>query len=235
MAGVSATTTVPPSQSSATNDPASAKNFTAAVTQAKDDEKTPVCFGPTPAPPDPRPGPAPTTPPPGHPQAGGDGKWPPPDKDKINALITKALKDNHGDVSKAFAELRNQRDEPANYYNTNLAIAADYLRARWDTQQYGPEVAWSMNQAYMELKGVTGVPHEGPGPVSPKSPLEKQYMDQGVSDEWDQMPLWKKILSVPAAPTGAALAVADQIPGVRDVSHAIEDAPAKIGSWLSHL
>jgi hypothetical protein len=156
---------------------------------------------------------------------------------KINALIKQALNDNHGDVSKAFAELRDQRDKPANYYNTNLAIAADYLRGRWDTEQYGPEVAWGMNEVYTTLKGTVGVPSEGPGPVSPDSSVEKKYMEQGVTDEMNKMPLWEQVAagSPPAVQVDLALATADQIPGLRDVSHAFESASSKVGSFFSRL
>jgi hypothetical protein len=122
-----------------------------------------------------------------------NGPWTTPDESQVKQLINQALADNGGDVSKAFAELRDRRQQPANYYDSNLAIAADYLRARWETQRCGPGVAEAEVDGYLALKQTTGVPQEGPGPVSPYTSLEDKYMHQGVQDEANKMSFWDKL------------------------------------------
>ena len=108
-------------------------------------------------------------------------------------MISGALDRHGGDVEKAFADLRDQRQKPENYYDSNLAVAADYLRARWETQRCGPVVALGEVESYMLLKQAGGVPQEGPGPVSPYSDLQKNYMEKGVSDEESQKSVLEQI------------------------------------------
>jgi hypothetical protein len=141
-------------------------------------------------------------------------QWTPADEGKIRDWVTEALSHHNGDVYAAYVELRNWRQyggmDGTNYdYDTNLAIAADYLRARWNTQLYGPVVATEMNDAYMALKGTAGVPKEGPGPVSPYSELEWQYMNKGVVDETHKMPFWEGMLwsSPPGVAVGGARSI----------------------------
>ena len=85
-------------------------------------------------------------------------KWTPTSESGIKSVIANALKRDDGDVSKAFAYLRDLRQQPANYYDSNMAIAADYLRARWETQKCGPEVASAEVSIYMKLKQDGKVP-----------------------------------------------------------------------------
>jgi len=122
---------------------------------------------------------------------GSNVTWTPENRETINTIIGQALKDNGGDVSKAFAGLRDKRRQPENYYDTNMAIATYYLRARYDTQQYGPRAVQQMNNAYMAFKRATGVPTESHRQVSPPSKLERRYMNRGVADEKAIMP-WSK-------------------------------------------
>jgi hypothetical protein len=76
-----------------------------------------------------------------------------------------------------------------------------------------------MNEVYKTLKSTVGVPKEGPGPVSPSSPVEYSYMDQGVTDETNKMPVWKLALwnSPVGTQVGLALAAGAQIPGISDL------------------
>jgi len=121
-----------------------------------------------------------------------DHKWTPATEAGIKSLIAKALSLYHGNVSEAFAYVRDQREKPSNFYNSNMAIADDYLRSRWDAETCGPAVALGEVNAYMTLKQHGLVPKSGPGPVSPYSPLELQFMKQGVWDQTRQMPLWEQ-------------------------------------------
>jgi len=125
------------------------------------------------------------------PARSSNATWTPENKETIKTMIGQALRDNGGDVSKAFIQLRDKRLRPENYYDTNMAISADYLRARYDTQQYGPKAAQQMNDAYMAFKRTAGVLKGGIGPISPSSKLERKYMNQGIADEKAIMP-WSK-------------------------------------------
>jgi len=111
----------------------------------------------------------------------------PEDEDKVKSFIADALARNGGDVELAFADLRDRRQRPENFYDSNLAIAADYLRARRETKRNGPIVAKEQVEVYLALKMTGAVPREGPGPVSPFSPLQARYMAQGIEDQTDQM------------------------------------------------
>jgi hypothetical protein len=113
----------------------------------------------------------------------GATKWTPLNESMVEAYIQFAMDLNGGDVEKAFEYLRDQRQEPSNYYDSNMAIAADYFRARWETHDlYGS--AWETRrvEAYLLLKQTVGVPQEGPGPVSPYTSLEAKYMYLGIRD-----------------------------------------------------
>jgi hypothetical protein len=135
--------------------------------------------------PNPQPGPSPTPPPP----------WSPEDEQKVKELIAEASERHDGDVEEAFADLRDQRQNPSgvNFYDTNLAIAADYFRARWETQKHGPYVAEEQVLLYAGLKKIGFVPQEGPGPVSPYSELQLEYNLQGVADEAAEMSLLEQV------------------------------------------
>jgi len=111
----------------------------------------------------------------------------PEDEDEVKSLIADALDRHDGDIGLAFADLRDQRQRPENFYDSNLAIAADYLRARLETQRNGPIVAREQVEVYLALKLTGAVPPEGPGPVSPFSPLQAKYMAQGIEDELNEM------------------------------------------------
>ncbi len=145
-------------------------------------------------------------------------QWSPENDQTVNKEINDALNHAHGNVEQAFAYLRDQRDRPSNYYDTNLAIAADYLRARWDTQRHGPEAEAQAVVAYLAAKRSGLVPQEGPGPVSPYSEKEQEYMLKGVQDEAQRMPLLERLAwdlpdpFFPGTTVGQAKAVLDNIP-----------------------
>ena len=144
--------------------------------------------------------------------------WSPENDQKVNGYISQAMSEAHGNAAQAFAYLRDKRDQPANYYDTNLAIAADYMRARWDTQQHGPQAETEAILGYMALKRTGAAPHEGPGPVSPYSDKEQAYMLKGVQDQTKQMPFWEQLAwnlpdpLFPGTTIGQAKAVIDNIP-----------------------
>lgn len=150
--------------------------------------------------------------------SGAPQNWSPENDQKVNNYINQAMSEAHGNVAKAFAYLRDKRDQPANYYDTNLAYAADYLRARWDTERHGPQAETESILAYMGLKKAGLAPKEGPGPVSPYSNKELDYMLKGVQDETKQMPWWEQLAwnlpnpFVPGTTVGQAKAVIDNIP-----------------------
>jgi hypothetical protein len=149
-----------------------------------------------------------------------DGQqWTPEDEGQVQACIRDALARHGGNVADAFADLRDLRQKPENYYDSNMAIAADYLRARWDVQRHGTVAEEVSVGAYLALKRAGGVPQEGPGPVSPYSDLEAKYMWKGVDDEsrhqsfWDDL-MWSAPLPVPVPlplPLGLAKAGAETL------------------------
>ena len=121
----------------------------------------------------------------------GDGPaWTPENEGQVQTYIQDALARHGGNVAEAFADLRDRRQKPENYYDSNMAIAADYLRARWDVQRHGTAAEQVAVGSYLALKRAGGVPQEGPGPVSPYSDLEAKYMWKGVDDESRHQSFW---------------------------------------------
>jgi hypothetical protein len=149
------------------------------------------------------------------PVAEAQSPWTPEDKGKVDAYIDDALGRHGGDVAAAFADIRDRRQQAQNYYDTNMAIAADHLRARLETQRSGPPVALQEVETYMALKRTVGVPQEGPGPVSPYSQLELDYMRSGVAVQQDQMSFLEKAwwYSPPGLEVGAAKAAWSMVRG----------------------
>ncbi|HTE53231.1 MAG TPA: hypothetical protein VK698_20395 [Kofleriaceae bacterium] len=144
--------------------------------------------------PSPQPGPSAEPPPPPPPS-----RFTPEDEGKVKELIADALARHDGDLALAFVDLRDQRQKPENFFDSNLAIASDYLRARLEVRRNGPRVAREEVEAYILLKKTVGVPKEGPGPVSPFSELQAKFMRQGVEDEASQLSfLGKVFFSTPA-------------------------------------
>ena len=145
-------------------------------------------------------------------------QWSQENDQTVNNYINDAMAHAHGNVEEAFAYLRDKRDLSSNYYDTNLAIAADYLRARWDTQRHGPNAETAAIDVYMAGKQLGAVRQEGPGPVSPYSDKEKAYMLKGVEDETKEMPLYEQVawnIPLPVFPPitiGDAKAVIDNLP-----------------------
>ncbi len=124
-------------------------------------------------------------------------QWTPDNQATVNADINQAMTANHGNVEKAFIELRNERQQPQNYYDSNLAIAADYLRARWDTQSHGSIAETANVDAYLALKKEGIAPKEGPGPLSPYSNLEAEYMHKGIQDQANAEPFLNALWNTP--------------------------------------
>lgn len=128
-------------------------------------------------------------------------QWTPENEDQVKAYIQKAMARHGGNVQLAFADLRDRWQQPANYYDSNLAIAADYLRARWDVERHGSLAESVSVETYLEMKRTVGVPQEGPGPVSPYSDLEAKYMRLGVHDGASQESFWDKVKWAAPLPT----------------------------------
>jgi len=137
------------------------------------------------------------------------GTWTPEDPAKVEDYINGALKAHNNNLDEAWRDLTNQRHKPENYYDMNMAIAADYLRARRLTRDCGPKPAQATVDTYMDLKRSEKVPQEGPGPVSPYSDLEKKYMDKGVTDEKNKMSWWKRVWW--DSPAGLAIGSANAV------------------------
>ncbi|HEX4772153.1 MAG TPA: hypothetical protein VH351_15060 [Bryobacteraceae bacterium] len=144
--------------------------------------------------------------------------WSPENDQLVKNDINKAMNYAHGNIEQAFTYLRDKRDQPSNYYDTNLALAADYLRARWDTQRHGPEAETQAINTYMAAKRLGLAPKEGPGPISPYSDKERSLMLKGVQDEAQQMPLLERLAwdlpnpFFPGTTVGQVKAVIDNIP-----------------------
>jgi hypothetical protein len=119
--------------------------------------------------------------------------WAPEDRGKVDAYIRQAMDAHPGDIKGAFEQLRDMRWRPGHFYDTNLAIAADYLRARWETEKYGRNVASAEVSIYLDKKQDNEIPQNGPGPVSPYSELQKEYMYKGIDDQWDSMSFWDQL------------------------------------------
>lgn len=118
--------------------------------------------------------------------------WTPEDRGKVDAYIKTAM-DAHGDdIQGAFEQLRDLRWTPGHFYDSNLAIAADYLRARWETQKSNNIVSGIMVDTYLDKKQAGEIPQNGPGPVSPYSELQKEYMHKGIDDQWDTLNWFEK-------------------------------------------
>lgn len=122
--------------------------------------------------------------------------WTTENRRQVEIYIQYAIELVGGDVESAFAVLRDLRQRPENYYDSNLAIAADYLRARWDTRRWGPDVERLHVRGYMFLKRHGRAPKGGPGPVSPPSTLQEEYMRRGIRDQNSHEPRWKLPLNL---------------------------------------
>lgn len=134
--------------------------------------------------------------------------WTPEDRGKVDAYIKQAMDHNGGDIQKSFEELRDMRWKPAYFYDSNLAIAADYLRARWETQKYNNQVAGIEVEVYLDKKKSGDIPQNGPGPVSQYSKLQEEYMNKGVEDQWNTLHWWEQMFLSDSSTTLGGLAAA---------------------------
>ncbi|MFC4765494.1 hypothetical protein [Dyella koreensis] len=134
--------------------------------------------------------------------------WTPEDRSKIDAYIKGAMDRHGGDIQKAFEDLRDQRWTPSHFYDSNLAIAADYLRARWETQKYNNQVADIEVGMYLDKKKKNEIPQNGPGPVSQYSSLQEEYMYKGVEDQWNTLHWWEQMFLSDSSTTIGGLAAA---------------------------
>ncbi|MFD1295622.1 MULTISPECIES: hypothetical protein [Lysobacter] len=119
-------------------------------------------------------------------------QWTPEDRGKVDAYIKGAMDRHPGNIQAAFEELRDLRWTPGHFYDTNLAIGADYLRARWETEKSNNIVGGIMVDVYLDKKQNNQIPQNGPGPVSPYSELQKEYMHKGVEDQWNTLNWFEK-------------------------------------------
>jgi len=138
------------------------------------------------------------------------GTWTPIDKSKINSIISDEMKKHNGNIKDIHKELVAERDKPENYYDQNLAIASDYFTARVETKNYGPDVANIMVDQYMSEKKQGNIGPVGPGPVSPWSQTEVDYMKQGVDDEKNTMSFLTQARYRAEDPINLARAMHDQ-------------------------
>lgn len=132
-------------------------------------------------------------------------QWAPEDRGKVDAYIKDAMDRHPDDIQGAFEQLRDLRWTPGHFYDTNLAVAADYLRARWETQKSNNIVAGIMVDAYMDKKRNGEIPQNGPGPVSPYSELQKEYMHKGIDDQWNTLNWFEKAFLSDSSTTIAGL------------------------------
>lgn len=134
--------------------------------------------------------------------------WTPEDRNQVDAYIKDAMARNGGDIQKSFEDLRNMRWTPAHFYDSNLAIAADYLRARWETQKYNNTTAMVEVGVYLDQKKKGQTPQNGPGPVSQYSKLQEEYMNKGINDQWNTLHWWEQMFASSPDQTEADLAAA---------------------------
>jgi RHS repeat-associated protein len=103
--------------------------------------------------------------------------------DLVSDYISTFWNGKQESLSNAYRNIVQTRQQPTNYYNYNLAIAGDYLRARLETMKWGSTIAEEEVMIYMGLKDLGLIPSLGPGPVSPYTDAELTWMLKGVSDQ----------------------------------------------------
>ena len=126
--------------------------------------------------------------------AGSGNHWSAENDNVVGEMISSALQRHGNDPKFAYLDLHAQRDNPQNFYDTNMAYAGDYLRAAYDTKVYGPEFALAEISVYMDAKEnhINWIARpEGAGPVSPYSEKELAFMNAGVADEVGKMSTWE--------------------------------------------
>ncbi|RUL69211.1 hypothetical protein [Dyella choica] len=134
--------------------------------------------------------------------------WTPEDRSQVDAYIKSAMDRHGGDIEKSFEDLRDMRWTPAHFYDSNLAIAADYLRARWETQKYNNTTAQIEVGTYLDDKKQGKTPQNGPGPVSQYSKLQEEYMYKGINDQWNTLHWWEQMFASSPDQTRADLVAA---------------------------
>lgn len=110
--------------------------------------------------------------------------WTPRNEAEVKRIIQDALTRHHGRVLDAYKAVDGKRHRRKHFYDQNLAIASDYLRARKDVGGIGvPEPIYRLGiSRYMEQKKAGKARPLGNGPVSPYSKLALKYMYKGASD-----------------------------------------------------
>jgi hypothetical protein len=134
--------------------------------------------------------------------------WTPEDRGKVDAYIKQAMDQHPGNIQAAFEQLRDLRWTPGHFYDSNLAIAADYLRARWETEKYNNQVSGIEVEVYLDKKKKGEIPQNGPGPVSQYSKLQEEYMYKGIDDQWNTLNWFEKIFLSDSSTTIGGLAAA---------------------------
>src|SRR6516164_2935117 len=82
------------------------------------------------------------------------GPWSKQNDDIVKQYIQDALNRHGGDVGAAAEDLRLRRNDPQNFYDTNMAMAEDYLFARSDSKGNGTIGENAKINTYMALKQV---------------------------------------------------------------------------------
>jgi hypothetical protein len=110
--------------------------------------------------------------------------WTPRNEAAVRKIINDAMNRHRGSVWAAYKEVDGKRHKRKNFYDQNLAIASDYLRARKDVGFIGvPEPAYRLGiDRYMDQKKAGKAKPLGNGPVSPYSRLALKYMYKGARD-----------------------------------------------------
>ncbi|WNL46227.1 hypothetical protein RKE25_00930 [Dyella sp. BiH032] len=134
--------------------------------------------------------------------------WTPEDRGKVDAYIKQAMDQHPDDIQGAFEQLRDMRWTPSHFYDSNLAIAADYLRARWETQKYNNQVSGIEVEIYLDKKKKGEIPQNGPGPVSQYSKLQEEYMNKGIDDQWNTLNIFEQFFLSDSSTTIGGLAAA---------------------------
>ncbi|HYK36953.1 RHS repeat-associated core domain-containing protein [Alloacidobacterium sp.] len=102
----------------------------------------------------------------------------------VQKYIADAMSRSKNNITKAWYNLLDLRQEPTNYYDTNLANAANYLGARYQVMSSGYEVAINKIYWYNLLKGLGITFQLGGGPVSPFSIAQMDWEYKGAYDEF---------------------------------------------------
>ena len=119
-------------------------------------------------------------------------------EEQVKNLIHKYWNGSPEALSESTRQAIADRHLEGNFYDYNLAIAADYLRARLETMKWGTTVASTQVYIYMSAKVWDLIPQLGPGPVSPYSSTQEEWMLRGIHEQGAAQS-WREPISVQAS------------------------------------